>query len=66
MLNAQYNGSGLNLQETTDIILYHKFNKFSEEQIIGRANRMGRNDVLYVHQLLYNNERTVNANYTYD
>ena len=56
MLNAQYNGSGLNLQSATDIILYHKFNQFSEKQIIGRANRMGRKNILCIHQLLYDNE----------
>lgn len=57
MLNAQYNGSGLNLQSATDIILFHKFNIHLEKQIIGRANRMGRKNELIVHQLLHENER---------
>jgi SNF2 family DNA or RNA helicase len=50
-LNASFNGSGLNLQETTDIILYHEMATNNLSQIIGRANRIGRDKPLNVHHL---------------
>jgi len=50
-LNSRYNGAGLNLQESTDIILYHEMNFNTETQIIGRANRIGRQIPLNVHHL---------------
>ena len=56
MLNAKYYGSGLNLQMTTDLIMYHKMDKNTMIQIIGRAQRVGRNSQLIIHQLLYDNE----------
>jgi hypothetical protein len=56
MLNAQYYGSGLNLQMATDIIMFHRFNSQLEKQVIGRAHRLGRKEALNVHYLLYDNE----------
>jgi len=58
MLNAQYFGAGMNLQMTTDIIMYHRFDKEMEEQIIGRAQRLGRavDKPLNVYYLLHDNE----------
>jgi SNF2 family DNA or RNA helicase len=50
-LNAQYNGAGINLQETTDIILYHEMSETVRMQIVGRANRLGRVGELHVHTL---------------
>ena len=50
-LNSVFNGSGINLQETTDIIVYHKMSDPTLNQIIGRANRLGRTDSLIVHHL---------------
>ena len=50
-LNSKYNGAGLNLQEATDIILYHEMNFNIETQILGRANRIGRKIPLNVHHL---------------
>jgi SNF2 family DNA or RNA helicase len=44
--------SGINLQETTDIILYHSRNNDITQQIIGRANRLGRKEPLRVHNLV--------------
>jgi len=58
LMNAQYFGAGMNLQMATDIVIYHRFTKEMEEQIIGRAHRMGR-DIsipLSVYYLLHNNE----------
>ena len=50
-LNSNCNGAGINLQEATDIILYHKMTETTENQIIGRANRIGRLECLNVHHL---------------
>jgi hypothetical protein len=50
-LNSRSNGSGINLQETTDIILYHKMSESITVQVIGRANRIGRRESLNVHHL---------------
>jgi hypothetical protein len=55
-LNSKNNGSGLNLQEVTDIILYHKMDEKTISQIIGRANRIGRNISLNVHHLINNTD----------
>ena len=51
-LNSNYNGAGINLQESTDIILYHDMNEDMKKQIIGRANRIGRKLQLSVHYLI--------------
>lgn len=50
-LNSSFDGAGINLQEATDIILYHEVHSELRRQIIGRANRIGRKDILRVHQL---------------
>jgi hypothetical protein len=51
-LNSKNNGAGINLQEATDIILYHELDTDLKTQVIGRANRIGRQHSLFVHQLL--------------
>lgn len=56
MLNAQFFGAGMNLQMTTDLIIYHRFTKEMEEQIIGRAQRLGRTTALNVYYLIHENE----------
>ena len=50
-LNSNFDGAGINLQEASDIILYHKMSTSTQNQIIGRANRIGRIKPLYVHHL---------------
>jgi SNF2 family DNA or RNA helicase len=50
-LNSNFNGAGINLQEASDIILYHKMTLSTKNQIIGRANRIGRTKPLQVHHL---------------
>lgn len=42
LMDALTCGAGLNLPETTDIILIEELNESITEQIVGRANRMGR------------------------
>ena len=56
LLNSQSYGTGMNLEMTTDIILYHKMKKNMEEQVIGRAQRVGRKSTLNVHYLYYPRE----------
>ena len=56
LLNSRYFGSGLNLENTTDIFMFHKMNESIENQVIGRAQRPGRTQVLNVYRLLYQNE----------
>jgi len=50
-LNSNFNGAGINLQEASDIILYHNMPLTVQNQIIGRANRIGRSEALNVHHL---------------
>ena len=50
-LNSKNNGYGINLQEATDIIIYHEMSTNSLNQLIGRANRLGREKQLIVHHL---------------
>lgn len=50
-LNSSFNSAGINLPETTDIILYHDMSKTTHDQIIGRAQRIGRTEPLYIHHL---------------
>jgi SNF2 family DNA or RNA helicase len=56
LLNAKHYGSGLNLQMTTDIVLYHRMSEDLEKQVIGRGQRLGRTSTLNVHYLCYENE----------
>ena len=56
LLNSKLCGSGLNLENTTDIIMYHKVSKDLEMQIIGRAHRPGHIGDLNVWKLLNENE----------
>ena len=56
LLNAKHFGSGLNLQMTSDIIIYHRMTNDLEKQVIGRGQRMGRTSPLNIHYLCYDNE----------
>jgi len=56
LLNARYFGSGLNLENTTDIIIYHKMSPDLKKQVEGRAQRPGRTCQLKIYELLYKNE----------
>ncbi len=50
-LTKKYNATGLNLEETTDIILYHTVKKDTFKNIIGRVNRFGNNKKIVIHHL---------------
>ena len=58
LLNANHYGTGLNLENTTDLVFYHKMNPDMESQVIGRAQRFGRTSVLRIHYLYQENETT--------
>ena len=51
-INSSIDCAGINLQETTDIILYHNMATTTKNQIVARAERVGRNLPLHVHQLV--------------
>lgn len=55
-LNARFIGAGLNLLTTSHIVIYHKLNSATENQVIGRAYRMGRTKPLDVIYLMNPNE----------
>jgi SNF2 family DNA or RNA helicase len=56
LVNTKNYGTGMNLENTTDIIMFHKFDTQLEQQVIGRAYRMGRELPLNVYYLLHENE----------
>ncbi len=49
-------GCGMNFENTTHVIFTHTPNPETQKQIIGRAQRIGRESVLQVYQLHYPNE----------
>lgn len=59
LVNTRHYGSGLNLENTSDIIMFHKFDTEIEKQVIGRAHRLGRTSPLNVWYFLYENEINV-------
>jgi len=56
MLNSEYCGSGINLENTSNVVIFHYMNKQKDRQIIGRAQRPGRTSKLDIMRLCYENE----------
>jgi hypothetical protein len=56
LVNPTHYGSGLNFENTTDIVMYHRVDTEVEKQVIGRALRMGRTTSLKTWYLEYENE----------
>ena len=56
LLNSKYFGSGLNLENTTDLFMFHKMHSSIDKQVIGRAQRPGRSKRLKVYRLMHRNE----------
>jgi hypothetical protein len=56
LINSRFFGAGLNLQNSSDIIILHRQGADLLHQIIGRAQRIGRKDNLNVWKLYHNNE----------
>ena len=57
-LNAGNMGAGLNIPQATHVVLYHRMTMDVQNQIIGRAMRMGRQQALQVVHLVHGNEMT--------
>jgi SNF2 family DNA or RNA helicase len=47
--------AGVNLQAATDVIIFNEMSESQREQVIGRANRIGRKQPLIVHTLYADN-----------
>ena len=56
LVNSKNYGSGLNLENTTDLVLFHKFESQLEKQVIGRAQRPGRKVPLRIWYFVNENE----------
>jgi len=56
LVNINNYGSGMNCENTTDVIMMHKFDSDIEQQVIGRAQRLGRTSPLNIWYLLFDNE----------
>ena len=56
LINATTYGNGLNLQCTTDLIMMHAMPKNIQVQVVGRAQRPGRQGQLLVWNLVHINE----------
>ena len=50
LLNSRLNGAGVDLPETTDVLLFHTMSASLELQAIGRGQRLGRVGALHVHR----------------
>lgn len=53
LLNATCFGQGYNLQTATHVVLFHKMSDDLTQQIVGRAQRFGRQEALRVVQLFH-------------
>jgi SNF2 family DNA or RNA helicase len=60
LLRPQHAGSGIDLSMATDVILFHKLFE-DRTQAIGRAQRVGRQSPLTIHNLCYIQEMNDNA-----
>ena len=55
LLNTQYAGSGIDISDATDIIIFHNMGN-DKNQAVGRAQRVGRTTNLHIHNLCYSHE----------
>ena len=56
LLNSTYFGSGINLENTTDLFMFHRMKDNIDQQVIGRAQRPGRKQPLNLYRLCHSNE----------
>lgn len=56
LANTHEFGYGMNLEMTTDVVMFHRFSEDVTRQAIGRAQRSGRTTQLNVWKLLHDNE----------
>ena len=55
LLNTQYAGSGIDISDATDVIIFHNMGN-DKQQAVGRAQRVGRINNLHIHNLYYAHE----------
>lgn len=55
LLNTHHAGCGIDISCATDVIIYHQM-PVEKSQAIGRAQRIGRTEVLTIHNLCYPHE----------
>lgn len=55
LLNTNFAGSGIDISIATDVIIFHSMG-LAKHQAIGRAQRIGRTDILNIHYLCYEHE----------
>jgi hypothetical protein len=55
LLNTYHDGSGIDISFATDVIIYHSMGLY-KNQAVGRAQRVGRIDKLFIHNLCYEQE----------
>ena len=56
LVNASMYGCGLDLSSATDIVLFQRMHAELENQLTGRAHRIGRTHELNVYRILHQNE----------
>lgn len=56
MASSTLHGCGLNLENTTDVVMVHAVGASTYNQVVGRAQRPGRTSQLRVHELLFAHE----------
>jgi hypothetical protein len=59
MTNSSLYGCGMNLENTTDIVLMHRTQDKMYEQVVGRAQRPGRAGPLRIWRLFHENEHLI-------
>ena len=55
LLNTYHAGSGIDISFATDVIIFHSMGLY-KNQAVGRAQRVGRIDKLFIHNLCYDQE----------
>tara|TARA_B110000858_G_scaffold194598_2_gene249323 strand:- start:75 stop:1934 length:1860 start_codon:yes stop_codon:yes gene_type:complete len=55
LLNTYHAGSGIDISFATDVVIFHSMGLY-KNQAVGRAQRVGRIDKLYIHNLCYEQE----------
>ena len=59
LMNSMQNGAGIDLKSATHIVLMHIMKREEEQQIVGRAIRLGRNEQLNLIRLVHNGEERI-------
>lgn len=55
LLNTHFAGSGIDISYASDVIIFHSMG-LDKQQAVGRAQRVGRDEYLTIHNLCYDHE----------